>query len=160
MIVVLIVFVRSIREVKKNSSAMVQDLNFIPAQHKSLTISIIYDVKGSEKKVSLMAYEAFHHILIFESLYKLSKMGSNINRDLSNVFELYVDFEKEILPKHLRPQRFKWEPLGNDDKGKDKDSDNNKSDDNMIGSGSSLASPDNLDSFDPTNENRDRLKSF
>ena len=85
-----IVFIRSIREVKKNSPAMVQDLNFIPAQHKGLTISIVYDLKGSEKKVNLMAYEPFHHVLVFEAIHKLSVMGQNINRDLGNVFGMLL----------------------------------------------------------------------
>ena len=76
--------------------------------------------------------------------------------------ELYVDFEKEILPKHLRPQRFKWEPLGQQDidkAQKDKDNKNGDSNDNDSGTLNGT-SYEVIDSFDPTQERRSRLKSF
>ena len=71
---------------------------------------------------------------------------------LITYIELYVDFEKEILPKHLRPQRFKWEPLGKQDiDSAEKDKEDGGKIDNAF---------ETIDSFDPTQERRNRLKSF
>ena len=94
---------------------MMQSYAFIPSQQKSLTISIVYSINGQDKKLNFMAYEPFHHSLFYEGLQQLIAAARDPKRNLSEVFELYVDFPKEILPKHLRPQRYKWEPLGDND---------------------------------------------
>jgi len=76
------------------------------------------------------------------------------------VFELYVDFPKEILPKHLRPQRFKWEPLA------DGDFSQQKNETETVDDGSNMyfdkGNTDNLEVFDPTSDGgaRGRVKSF
>merc|ERR1719479_697079 len=87
-----------------------QSYNFIPLQQKALTLSIVYSANGSDKKLNFMAYEPFHHQLFYEGLQQLIDAARDPKRNLSEVFELYVDF-----PKDLRPQRFKWEPLADND---------------------------------------------
>merc|ERR1712087_854776 len=107
--------IRSIRSLQKNPAYMMQTYNFIPAQSKAFTLTILYSMNGQDKKLNFMAYEAFHHSLFYEGLQQLINAARDPKRNLSEVFELYVDFPKEILPKHLRPQRFKWEPLADGD---------------------------------------------
>jgi len=142
---------------------MMQSYNFIPPQQKALTLSIVYSANGQDKKLNFMSYEPFHHQLFYEGLQELISAARDPKRNLSEVFELYVDFPKEILPKHLRPQRFKWEPLGDNDfvqqsNANNKDSDNNG---NMYFDSNPNAFA-NLDVYDPTAADfgRNRVKSF
>merc|ERR1712013_179767 len=102
--------IRSIRNIQKNPAYMMQSYAFIPPQSKAYTLTINYNASGTDKKLNFMAYEPFHHSLFYEGLQQLITAAHDPKRNLSEVFELYVDFPKEILPKHLRPQRFKWEP--------------------------------------------------
>ena len=149
--------------------------NFIPAQQKALTLSIVYSANGQDKKLNFMAYEPFHHQLFYEGLQQLIAAARDPKRNLSEVFELYVDFPKEILPKHLRPQRFKWEPLGendfntnnnnnnnngnNNNKDNNNDNNNNNNNNNMHFDNSSAFQ--NIDIYDPMGQyGRERMKSF
>ena len=144
---------------------MMQSYNFIPPQQKALTLTIVYTANGQDKKLNFMAYEAFHHLLFYEGLQDLIGAARDPKRNLSEIFELYVDFPKEILPKHLRPQRFKWEPLDNSDFAKDSGDDKKKEDDdnnNNTYFDSNPVSLNNVNVYDPTmaQYGRDRVKSF
>ena len=148
---------------------MMQSYNFIPPQQKSLTLSIVYSVNGQDKKLNFMAYEPFHHQLFHEGLQQLISAARDPKRNLSEVFELYVDFPKEMLPKHLRPQRFKWEPLGDVDfnnngnnTNNDNDNDNKTNNDNnlYLDSSQNFNHFNHMEVFDPTDFSRDRIKSF
>jgi len=151
--------IRSIMSVSKNDAHSMQSLDFVPEAQKDLTLTIEYSANGQDKKLNFMAYEAFHHTLFYEGLQDLMAAARDPKRNLSEVFELYVDFPKEILPKHLRPQRFKWEPLGDNDFTKATDDEHSS---NMYFD----SNPDSLTNvhvWDPTksaNYGRDRMKSF
>merc|ERR1712228_344163 len=160
--------IRSIRSLQKNPAYMMQSYGFIPPQQKAMTLTIVYSANGQKKKLNFMAYEAFHHLLFYEGLQDLIGAARDSKRNLSEIFELYVDFPKEILPKHLRPQRFKWEPLGdNDFAAKDSGDDKKKDDDddhkhNNMYFDSNPASLKNVNVYDPTlaQYGRNRVKSF
>jgi len=159
--------IRAIRNIQKNPAYMMQSYSFIPAQSKAFTLTINYSASGQDKKLNFMAYEPFHHSLFYEGLQQLIAAAHDPKRNLSEVFELYVDFPKEILPKHLRPQRFKWEPLADNDfaqqKGQAQDGQGDGAE-----NGSNMyfdTSPNglnNLEVFDPTSNGgvRGRVKSF
>jgi len=156
--------IRSIRNIQKNPAYMMQSYAFIPPQSKAYTLTINYAVGGQDKKLNFMAYEPFHHSLFYEGLQQLIEAAHDPKRNLSEVFELYVDFPKEILPKHLRPQRFKWEPLADGDFDAQKGQETEAAAEN----GSNMyfdTSPTNLNNlevFDPTSNGgvRGRVKSF
>jgi len=156
--------IRSIRNIQKNPAYMMQSYAFIPPQSKAFTLTINYTASGQDKKLNFMAYEHFHHSLFYEGLQQLIEAAHDPKRNLSEVFELYVDFPKEILPKHLRPQRFKWEPLADGDFAQQKGQTEAESAEN----GSNMyfdTSPNslkNLEVFDPTSNGgvRGRVKSF
>lgn len=173
--------IRAIRSLQKNPAYMMQSYNFIPPQQKSLTLTIVYSVDGQEKKLNFMAYEAFHHQLLYEGMQQLITAARDPKRNLAEVFELYVDFQKEILPKHLRPQRFKWEPLGDSDFGAANNNnnnnnavsnnlENNNNDDQLDNANGNNMYFDNtqqafqdIDMYDPTADGqfgRSRIKSF
>ena len=139
----------NIRGIQKNSANLVQHLTFIPAQNKSLTLTIIYTIKGSNKKLNFMLYEPFHHALLYRGLNELVSCARNINRSLDNMYELYVDFPKQMLPKHLRPQKFKWEPL---------QPNNNNNNNNDTNNDININSVEIFDPF--KNDPRNRIKSF
>lgn len=125
-----------------------QSYNFIPAQSKAFTLTILYSMNGQDKKLNFMAYEPFHHTLFYEGLTQLITAVRDPKRNLAEVFELYVDFPKESLPKHLRPQRFKWEPLADGDYAA-QGSDTENANSNMFFD----ATPDkfaSMEVFDPT----------
>eukprot|EP01083_Nonionella_stella_P064026 166511_1 len=146
--------IRAIRTLQKNPAYMMQSYNFIPPQQKALTLSIVYTTNGVDKKLNFMSYEPFHHQLFFEGMNELIAAARDPKRNLSEVFELYVDFPKEILPKHLRPQRFKWEPLGDNDFNQQNESNKEEED-------TTDQSFRNVDVYDPTQAyGRERVKSF
>jgi len=154
--------IRHIRDVQKNPAHMMQTYSFIPAQSKAFTLTILYSMNGQDKKLNFMAYEPFHHTLFYEGLNQLMAASRDPKRNLNEVFELYVDFPKEILPKHLRPQRFKWEPLADGDYAS-QGSDTENANSNMFFD----ASPEKfakMDVYDPTASGlfggRSRVKSF
>jgi len=153
--------IRSIRSLQKNPAYTMQSYNFIPAESKAYTLTILYSMHGQDKKLNFMAYEPFHHTLFHEGLQQLIAAARDPKRNLNEVFELYVDFPKEILPKHLRPQRFKWEPLQDNDYAA-QGSDTENANSNMYFD----ASPDkfaNMEVYDPTASGsfgRNRVKSF
>ncbi|ETO31255.1 hypothetical protein RFI_05865 [Reticulomyxa filosa] len=114
---------------------MVRNVRFIPTDRKSCTLTITYNVnhkprsegqKGrarsftqgatglrppAYKQICIMAYEPFHFEMVVGALEKLVALSRDPNEHLENIFELYIDFPKTILPKHLRPQKYKWEAL-------------------------------------------------
>jgi len=140
--------IRAIRSLQKNPAYMMQSYNFIPAQSKAFTLTILYSMNGQDKKLNFMAYEPFHHTLFYEGLTQLITAVRDPKRNLAEVFELYVDFPKETLPKHLRPQRFKWEPLADGDYAA-QGSDTENANSNMFFD----AAPDkfaSMEVFDPT----------
>merc|ERR1712154_371789 len=148
--------IRAIKSLQKNPAYMMQSYNFIPLQQKALTLSIVYSANGSDKKLNFMAYEPFHHQLFYEGLQQLIDAARDPKRNLSEVFALYVDFPKEILPKHLRPQRFKWEPLADNDFASNKQQKTEQFQDD--------SDFHNVHVYDPTNIHqqfgRNRIKSF
>lgn len=151
--------IQSIRSLQKNPAYMMKSYDFIPSEQKAFTLTIVYAVNGSEKTLNFMPYEAFHHMLFFEGLQDLINASRDSKRNLSEIFELYVDFPKEILPKHLRPQRFKWEPLQDNDFKKD---DKEEVQDKNLYFDSNPNTQANVNIFDPTAAfgGRDRVKSF
>lgn len=151
--------IRAIRSLVKNAAYTMQTYNFIPPSQKSLTISIVYVQNGTEKRLNFMNYEPFHNVLFFEGLTQLWDASKDPERNLSEVFELYVDFSKDILPKHLRPQKFKWEPLGDGDYNTSASEDNGNTLNPFF---DNSGAHNNVNLFDPTanNASRARLKSF
>merc|ERR1712177_27147 len=139
---------------------MMQSYAFIPPQSKAYTLTINYAAGGQDKKLNFMAYEPFHHSLFYEGLQQLIEAAHDPKRNLSEVFELYVDFPKEILPKHLRPQRFKWEPLQDHDFNKQQE-ENEESKEKNLYFDSNASTQANVNIFDPTAAfgGRDRVKS-
>jgi len=129
------ILLESIKEVKRNTPANVQHLNFVPANRKSCTLTITYNSnfkprtenqKGRSrsftqggsglrapfyKQVSVMAYEEFHFEMVASGLEKLMAISKDPKEQLDHIFELFVEFPKVILPKHLRPQKYRWEAL-------------------------------------------------
>jgi len=103
---------RTVNEIRRNPAETLKELDFIP--HKALTLTVIYTQKNVQRMLNVMAYNKFHFQLMCRGLESLVLLAADSSRKLQQVFELPLEFDKDILPRHLRPQKFKWEPLKND----------------------------------------------
>jgi len=135
------ILLESVKEIKRIPQSSIQNLRFIPTDRKSCTLTITYDVnyrpraqnqKGrarsftqggsglrapAYKQICLMAYEPFHFEMVMMALEKMIAISKNPNEHLENIFELFIDFPKSVLPKHLRPSKYQWESLKPDEMG-------------------------------------------